>query len=406
MSAKKRGFEKPKQAKKTIGRILSYMGKYKALWIVVFFCSILSSGALVAGSYLIKPALNNYIIPFIGQDNVDLSEFGLLLLGVLCRFALGTVATWCISRISVYISTNVLFKLRTDLFKKLEKLPIRYFDSHTHGELMSRFTNDIDTLREMLSNTFPSLLSNILTVVSVFVMMIVLSPLLTVVMILTIIVLSFILKAIGKRSAKAFRQNQKSVGELNGYIEEMIEGQKVIKVFNHEKTACAEFQTLNDNLRKAGTSAMTFGGIMGPLIVNISHMQYALIAIVSSIIMLLGEGGVLHFNWFTGILNIGAIAAFLQYTRFFSQPIANMSTQANSILNALAGAERIFNVIDEKEEVDEGKYTLVNAYITSEGKLVEAFGETGVWAWKNPISGELRELKGEVIFDNVTFGYK
>ena len=182
MSAKKRGFEKPKQARKTIGRILSYMGKYKALWIVVFFCSILSSGALVAGSYLIKPALNNYIIPFIGQDNVDLSEFGLLLLGVLIMFALGTLATWCISRISVYISTNVLFKLRTDLFKKLEKLPIRYFDSHTHGELMSRFTNDIDTLREMLSNTFPSLLSNILTVVSVFVMMIVLTPHLTVVM--------------------------------------------------------------------------------------------------------------------------------------------------------------------------------------------------------------------------------
>ena len=407
--AKKRGFEKPHHAKKTIGRILSYMGKYQALWFVVFLCSILSSGALVAGSYLINPALNNFIIPFIGQKNVDLSLFATLLLGVLIMFALGTFATWATSRIAIYISTNVLFKMRNDLFTRLEKLPIKYFDSHTHGELMSRFTNDIDTLREMLSNTFPSLLSSLLTVVSVFIMMIVLSPLLTFVMILTIIVLAFILKAIGKRSAKSFRQNQKCVGELNGFIEEMIEGQKVIKVFNHEKTACKEFDVLNDNLRKAGTSAMTFGGIMGPLITNISHMQYALIAIVSSIIMLLGEGGILNFNWFTGVLNIGTIAAFLQYTRFFSQPIANMSTQANSILNALAGAERIFNVIDEEEEVDEGKYQLVNAYETKDKdgvKLVEAFGETGVWAWKNPLNGELKPLKGEVIFDHVTFGYK
>ena len=409
MSARKRGYEKPKSAKKTIGRILSYMGKYKALWIVVFFCSILSSGALVAGSYLIKPALNNYIIPFIGQKNVDLSSFALLLLGVLVMFALGTLSSWCISRISIYISTNVLFKMRNDLFTRLEKLPIRFFDSHTHGELMSRFTNDIDTLRQMLTNTLPSLLSSILTVVSVFIMMIVLSPLLTVVMILTIIVLAFLIKAVGKRSAKSFRENQKSVGELNGYIEEMIEGQKVIKVFNHEKTAYKEFDKLNDNLRKAGTSAMTYGGIMGPLITNISHMQYALIAIVSSIIMLLGEGGVIHFNFFTGVLNIGAIAAFLQYTRFFSQPIANMATQANSILNALAGAERIFGVIDEKEEKDEGKYQLVNAYETSvdgKKKIVEAFGETGLWAWKNPINGELKELKGDVVFNNVTFGYK
>ena len=407
---KRRGYGRPKHAKKTIARILQYMGKYKALWLVVFLCSLIGAGVGVAGSYLIKPALNNYIIPFIGQQNVDLSGFGKLLLGVLIMFLIGVVAGWCNSRITVYISTNLLFKMRNDLFTSLEKLPIKYFDSHTHGELMSRFTNDIDTLREMMSQTVPQFLSSIITVVSVFIMMMILSPMLTAVMILTIILLGFVLLFIGKKSAASFRQNQKSVGELNGFIEEMIEGQRVIKVFNHEKKAEEEFDVLNNNVRKAGTAAMTFGGVMGPLITNVSHMQYALIAIVSSIFMVLGVGGVIHFNWFTGVLNIGTIAAFLQYARSFSQPIANMSTQANSVLNALAGAERIFAVIDEEPEIDEGKIGLVNAYETKgadgQRQLVQSFGNTGNWAWQNKETGKLRGLKGEVIFNHVTFGYK
>ena len=412
MSAKRRGYGRPKNARKTIGRILQYMGKYKALWVLVFICSIIGAGVGVAGSYLIKPALNNYIIPFIGQQNVDLSGFAKLLIGVLVMFVIGVVATWCNSRIMLYISTNLLFNMRIDLFTKLEKLPIKFFDGHTHGELMSRFTNDIDTLREMLSQTVPQFLTSVITVVSVFIMMLVLSPMLTVVMIATIIVLGFLIGFIGKRSAKAFRQNQKSVGELNGFIEEMIEGQKVIKVFNHQGRAKADFDVLNNNVRKAGTAAMIYGGVMSPLITNVSHMQYAIIAIVSSIFMILGEGDVINFNWFTGMLNIGTIAAFLQYSRSFSQPIASMSMQANSVLNALAGAERIFAVIDEEAEVDEGKYKLVNAYEAGgqtggqEGKLVQSFATTGHWAWKNPDNGELRGLKGEVIFDHVTFGYK
>ena len=416
MSARKRGYARPKNTKKTIGRILGYMGKYKSLWVLVFICSIIGSGVGVAGSYLIKPALNNYIIPFIGQQNVDLTGFGKLLLGVLIMFIIGAVATWCNSRIMLYISTNLLFNMRIDLFTNLEKLPIKFFDSHSHGELMSRFTNDIDTLREMLSQTVPQFLSSIITVISVFVMMIILSPLLTAVMIITIILLGFVIAFVGKRSAKSFRQNQKSVGELNGFIEEMIEGQKVIKVFNHQEKAEADFDILNDNVRKAGTSAMTYGGIIGPLITNISHMQYAVIAIVSSIFMILGEGGVINFTWFTGVLNIGTIAAFLQYSRSFSQPIASMSMQANSVLNALAGAERIFAVIDEEHETDNGKYTLVNAYEVPEKnscdgdenntKLVESFAETGHWAWKNPDTGNLKRLAGEVVFNHVTFGYK
>ncbi|BDC92856.1 ABC transporter ATP-binding protein [Treponema bryantii] len=405
-----KGFGKPKDAKKTIGRILQYMGKFKALWLVVFLCVIISSGASVIGTYLIKPALNNYIIPMIGSQNPDFTGFAKLLIGVLCLFGVGVLASWCNSRLMLYISTNLLYNVRCDLFSRLEKLPIKYYDAHTHGELMSRFTNDTDALREMMSQTIPQLFSSIITVTSVFVMMISLSPMLTIIMLVTMFLITLSMAAVGKRSAKAFRENQKCIGEMNGFIEEMVEGQKVIKVFNHEPKAIEQFETLSDNLRKAGTAAMTYGGLMGPMMNNFSHMQYAVVAITAAAFMILGEGGVMSFNWFTGIMNLGTIAAFLQYTRSFSQPISMMSMQANSVLNALAGAERIFAVIDEEEEIDEGEYTLVNAYEAKENdgaeKLVQSYASTGEWAWKNPADNSLRKLEGEVVFDHVTFGYK
>lgn len=414
-----KGFAKPKNAKKTIGRILEYMGKYKSLWILVFICVLISSGVSVAGSYLIKPALNNHVIPLAklvaaGASQVEISQriwaFGRLLIIVMGMFLLGVVVSWCNQRLMITISTNLLYNIRCDLFSRLEKLPIKYYDAHTHGELMSRFTNDTDTLREMMSQTVPQLLSSIITVVSVLVMMIVLSPMLTVIMLLTMFLMTLLFAAIGKRSVKAFRENQKCVGQLNGFVEEMIEGQKVIKVFNHESKATAKFEELADNLRKAGTDAMTYGGIMGPITNNLSHMQYAIIAIVGSLFMIMGEINKIRFNWFTGILDLGTIAAFLQNTRSFSQPISMMSQQANSVLNALAGAERIFAVIDEEAEIDEGKYTLVNAYDAkdSSGKerLVQSYASTGEWAWKNPDDNSLKRLEGEVIFDHVSFGYK
>ncbi len=411
---RQKGFGKPKNAKKTIGRILQYMGKFKALWLVVFLCVIVSSGASVIGTYLIKPALNNYIIPMIGKQNPDFSGFARLLLGVLALFGLGVIASWCNSRLMIYISTNLLYNVRCDLFSRLEKLPIKYYDAHTHGELMSRFTNDTDALREMMSQTIPQLFSSIITVTSVFVMMISLSPMLTIIMLLTMFLITLSMAAVGKRSAKAFRENQKCIGELNGFIEEMIEGQKVIKVFNHEPKAIADFDRLNGNLREAGTAAMTYGGLMGPMMNNFSHMQYAVVAIIAAAVMILGESGVMSFNFFTGIMNLGTIAAFLQYTRSFSQPISMMSMQANSVLNALAGAERIFAVIDEEVEIDEGGFTLVNAYEAKadgenenvERRLVQSYATTGEWAWKNPADNSLRKLEGEVVFDHVTFGYK
>jgi len=405
----RRGFAKPKDAKKTIARLLSYMGKYKPLWIVVILCVFISSGASVAGSYLIKPALNNYIIPLIGQQNPDFAPFAALLIKVLCLFLCGVLASWCNSRIMIKISTSLLYNIRVDLFTKLEKLPIKFYDQHTHGELMSRFTNDTDTLREMMSQTVPQLLSSIISVVSVLVMMIVLSPMLTVIMLVSMFLIFQVIKMIGKKSVNAFRQNQKSVGEMNGFIEEMIEGQKVVKVFNYEPKAQMRFGALNENLRKAGTAAMTYGGVMGPVTNNTSHAQYAIIAIAGSLFMIMAHNSILNLNWFTGALDIGTIAAFLQYTRSFSQPISMMSQQANSVLNALAGAERIFAIIDEQEEVDEGNVTLVNAYdaktADGETKLVQSFAKTGEWAWKNPDTETLTQLKGEVVFDHVTFGY-
>jgi len=419
MPPRSRGFAKPQNTKKIIARLIAYMGKYRALWILVFLCVLISSGAAVLGGYIIKPAINQYIIPMMetiasGGTLADITPamtaFAKLLIAAFVILIISVVLSWCNSRLMLYISTNLLYNIRCDLFHRLEKLPIRYYDTHTHGELMSRFTSDTDALREMMSQTIPQLLSSVLKVLGILVMMIVLSPLLTIIVLFTMFLIFQLIKLIGKKSAKAFRQNQKSVGELNGFVEEMIEGQKVVKVFNHEPKAQKDFAGLNENLRKAGTAAMTYGGVMGPVTNNMSHIQYAIIAIIASVLMIIGQYKAGLLNWFTGKLDIGTIAAFLQFTRSFSQPIGMMSMQANSVLNALAGAERIFAVIDEKEEVDEGKYSLVNACEAKneEGKsvLVQSFAKTGEWAWKNPDDNSLRELKGQVVFDHVNFSYE
>ena len=395
---KPKGFAKPKNTKKTLLRILSYMGKFKSLWILVFFFVFVRSFASVAGTYILKPAINDYIIPLIGQQNPDFSGSKRLLIKVMIIFACGVAATYINQRIMIFIGTRLLLNIRKDLFNKLEQLPVSFYDSHTHGELMSRFTNDTDALREMMSHLIPQLLSSVISVAAIFVMMIVLSPILTAVMIVTMALMMLLAGWIGKKSASSFRKNQKALGELNGYIEEMIEGQKVIKVFNYEDKAVERFEKLNEELCKAGTAANTFGGILGPLMNNLSHAQYAIVAVVSA------------FRVISGNMDLGTVAAFLQYTRSFSQPVSMMGQQAASLLNALAGAERIFAIIDEEPEVDEGKITLVNAYDarTSDGKfqLVQSFAKTGEWAWKNPSDGSLKRLTGEVVFDHVTFGYK
>jgi ATP-binding cassette, subfamily B, multidrug efflux pump len=392
---------KPVHAGKTIKKMISYMGRYKALWPVVFIFVLTSSGAGVAGTYFLKPVINQYILPLIGRKNPDLTAFALLLVKMLTLYFIGAAATWINQRVMLYISTQTLYSIRTDLFRHLEMLPVSYYDGKTHGELMSLFTNDTDTLRDMLSQMIPQLMSSVVTVTGVLVMMIILSPVLAAVLVIMLLLIMILAGRIGKKSVAAFRGQQKNIGIINGYIEEMIEGQKVVKVFNREEETERRFAVLNDNLCASGTDANTYANILGPMMNNFSHIQYAVIAMCGSLMVIKG--------W----MDLGTIASFLQYTRSFSQPVSMISQQFNSVLNALAGAERIFAVIAEVPESDGGNITLVNAVETDaeaskygKVRLVQAFAPTGAWAWSIPDRRELVRLRGDVRFDHVTFGYE
>ena len=393
----KKGYAKPKHTRSTIKRLASYMAQYKALWIAVFILIAVNAGSSVVSSYAIKPALNDYIIPLIGKQNPDLTKFIKMLALVFAIFAAGSFASWGSSRIMLHISSDVLFRIRRDLFEKLETLPIKYYDTRTHGEIMSRFTNDIDTLRDVFSQSLGQLFSSALTVSGIFVMMIVLSPVLTLIAAASIALIMLLAGFVGKKSAGAFRDQQKNIGRVNGYIEELIEGLRVVKVFNHEREAIASFASLNGELCASGTRANAYAGMLMPLMGNLSHVQYALVAVAGALFVIGGK------------LDLGSIAAFLQYTRNFSRPITMMSQQFNGILNALAGAERVFAVIDEAGEADEGKLSLVNAYEARDkfgkAKFVQSFAYTGEWAWKDPSDTKLIKLRGDVAFDHVSFGY-
>lgn len=419
-----KGVAKPKNAKKTLGRLIKYIGKFKGLLIVVFFAVLISAGAQIAGDYLLRPAINGLVglaNKFKETGSLGVSDFVpfiKIILVMVTIYGFGALMSWVNARLMLHISSSTLYRIRTDLFRQMETLPLKYFDGHTHGDLMSLYTNDIDTLRDMMSQTIPQLFSSVFSVVGVFVMMLVISPLLTAVVVGTMILFMALAGAIGKKSASAFREQQMAIGAVNGYVEEHISGQKVVKVFNHEEKSIEEFNKLNDNLCSAAARANTFANILMPIMGNLSHVQYAVVAIVGA------------FRVITGHLDLGSIAAFLQYTRSFNRPITMMSQQMNGVLNALAGAERIFNVIDEKSEVDEGDVTLVNASETvpaaskdGESHLVQSFAYTGEWAWRVPADLQIRsnekqlpsyaddnehklvQLRGDVDFENVSFSY-
>lgn len=388
---------KPKNAGKTLRRILKYMFDYKLQLAAVAIAIIASSAANVAGTYFLKPIINQYIVPYIGNKNPDMSGFISIISKLGIIYILGVIASYTYMRFMLNISTGTLYKIRVDLFTHMETLPIKFFDTHTHGELMSRYTNDTDTLREMLSQGIPNLFSSALTVTGVFIMMLVLSPILTVLVVAMLILMLYVIGKIGGKSAMFFKRQQKEIGKVNGYIEEMIEGQKVVKVFCHEDTVKSEFEKLNEELCKAATGANTFANILMPIMGNLSYMHYALTAAVGAIMTISGH------------LDIGTIASFLQYTRSFSMPITQITQQLNSILSALAGAERIFELIDEKPEVDEGFVELVNVRKKENGELAEEAHPTGIWAWKQPNrDGDMTYTKvtGDVRFEDVTFGYE
>jgi len=387
---------KPKNTFKTLIRILKYILVYKFQLSVVIITIILSSLATIAGTYFLKPLINNYIIPSIGKKNVDLSSFIRMICIMGAIYLVGVISTYAYNRIMVNISTSTLKRIRVNLFNNMQDLPIKYFDTHTHGEMMSCYTNDTDAMREMLSQSIPQLISCIVTITGIFVAMLVLSPKLTVLVVLMLVVMLMVVSKIGGKSGLYFKKQQKVVGSVNGYIEEMIEGQKVIKVFCHEDAVKNDFNKLNEELCTAATGANTYANILMPIMGNLSYLHYAITSVAGAYLVIGGS------------LDIGTIASFLQYTRSFSQPITQISQQLNSVLSALAGAERIFALIDEEPEVDEGYVSLINVIKNKESELIETKDYTGMWAWKHPHNDgsiSYTQLTGDVQFENVTFGY-
>ncbi len=390
---------KPKNAKATFGRILKYLvGQNKLLLLLVFILVLASASAQVIGASMLKPIIDNYIEPMINNRNAEkIAEFATMLILMGSIYLFGALSTYVYQRIMLSLSTKALLNIRLDLFNEMESLPLKYFDTHTHGEIMSRYTNDTDTIRELLSNSIVSTISSLITVISVFVMMLTYSWHLTLVVICMLCLMMFITKKVGGNSAKFFIKQQKDLGAVNGYIEEMIEGQKVVKVFCHEDTAKEEFAALNGTLCHSATSAHTFANILGPIMNNLSHALYAITAMVGSVLAI------------NGVLTLGAVVSFLQFTKQFSMPVSQMSQQINAILTALAGAERIFAIIDEKEEADEGYVTLVRVK-NNGNEFEETEDKSGIWAWKHPHSADgtvsYVPVEGKVEFDNVVFGYE
>ncbi len=401
MPPPKRPPEKPKNVFGTLKRIFSYFADYKSLLILFFVGLIVSALAQVFGGAMLRPVIDDGIAPLVKDpDNKQLlMKFIWMLIRMGLVYLAGVLSSWGYSRLMLNISTSALLKIRKDLFDAMEKLPIRFFDTHTHGELMSLYTNDVDTLREMMSNSVANIVSGFLTVVGYFAVMVFTSWQLTLVVMLSLVVMGFVTKVIGGRSARFFIRQQASVGKVNGYIEEMIEGQKVVKVFCHERQAKEGFEKLNNELCRSATQAHTFANILMPIMNNINHINYAVVATVGATIVISD----------TNALSVGMLITFLTLTNSFSRPFSMLSQQLNSILTALAGAERIFRIIDTKPEEDEGYVTLVYATRDENGNLVESPNRTGLWAWRHPHQADgtvtYTELRGDVQLDGVTFGY-
>ncbi len=379
------GFRKPKNIRSTLGKLMRYLGRYKLHLALVAALLVVSSACTVGGSYLIRPLINDYILPG------DFPGLARMLAVMALVYVLGAVCSYGYSRIMVQIAQTTMANIRADLFSRMQDLPLKFFDTHTHGELMSRYTNDIETVSEALNNSFGSLISCTLTFTGTIVMMLVLSPALTLVTFATLAVMLGVVKTIGSRSRRYFAGQQKALGEVNGYIEEMIEGQKVIKVFNHEPEAQAGFQRRNEAYRDAATRAQIFSGMMMPAMGNLNYINYAVTCCV---------GGLLAIR--NG--DLGGLAAFLQYSRQVGQPITQISQQVNTILSAVAGAERIFEIMETPTETDEGKVRLVRAAEDEAGTLTRVHRDTNAWAWLKP-DGALVPLRGDVRFDHVAFGY-
>ena len=388
---------------KTAKRLLNYVVvPYKKQFLVVIVCILISALAGVASSLFLQVLIDDYIAPLIGMENPVFTGLLKAILLMALIYFIGTLATLFYNRIMVTIAQGVLKKIRDDMFIGMQKLPVKYFDTHTYGDIMSRYTNDTDSLRQMISQSIPQTFSSLITVISVFIAMLCTSIPLTVVVLVTVSIMLFIAKKVGGNSAKYFVEQQKDLGKVNGYIEEMMNGQKVVKVFCHEEESKKNFADINNELCQSATKANIFANILMPIMGNIGYLQYILIAIAGGALAISGKSGILA-------LTVGGIASFLQLSRNFNNPISQISQQMNFIVMSLAGAKRIFNLMDEKPEADDGYVTLVNAEIDSNGEIKETDHHTGTWAWKHPHKNDgtvtYTKLNGDVKFFDVDFGY-
>ena len=416
--AKYVGYKRPKDTKKAIKHLLVYLGHYKWMFMLVALLVLISAGANVAGTYLVKPVVNHFIVP---GDMEGLLK-AVIAMGVM--YACGALCTFGYNRIMVKVSQKVIQDIRNDLFAHVQKLPLKYFDAHTHGELMSRFTNDVDTVQEAMNNSFAMIIQSFIMLFGTLIMMMVLSVRLSVIVIVFLVIMFFFIKFNSKHSKKYFNRQQEELGKINGFVQEMMAGQKVEKVFNHEQKNFEKFCEMNESFRKESTNALAFSGMMIPTIVSLSYLNYAISACVGGLFTL------------KGLMDLGSLSSYLIYVRQSAMPLNQFTQQVNFLLSALSGAERIFDMMDEKPEIDEGSVTLCNAVKNADGSLTECSGYTGVFAWKVPAELNtywnsasykekvksqpidknmdkaaandgtyLVELRGDVRFKNVVFGY-
>ena len=389
---------KPKNQKKTIKRLMSYVIKEHKLEVgIIVVCILVSAFASVAGSMFIGTLIDDYITPLLGMANPVFDQLLKAITFMAVIYMTGVFSTWLYNFLMVSIAQNVLKQIRDEMFAHMQKLPIKYFDTHSHGDIMSHYTNDTDTLRQMLTQSLPQLFSAVVSITFVFIAMVTTNVYLTLFVILFLMVMLFIVKKIGSKSGHYFMQQQMSIGKANGFIEEMINGQKVVKVFCHEEEAKKDFDKINEELCHNATQANKFANILMPIMGNMGHLQYVLLAIVGGAFAILDIGGI----------TLGVIASFLQLSRSFTMPIGQVSQQLNAVIMALAGAERIFELMDEEVETDDGYVTLVNAK-EENGQLVECKERTGIWAWRHPHEDgtiTYTKVEGDVRFFDVDFGY-
>ena len=391
---------KAKNPKQTLLRLMSYLKPYAPTLIFVLVCILLASIAQAQGSRALGPLVDDYILPMVESGSTDFSPLLSYLMKMACIFAVGAVAAFLYSYLMVGVTQGVQKTIRDNLFSNMQRLPLRYFDSHAAGDIMSRYTSDIDTLRQVISQSLPQCVSSIMTLIVVLWNLIDTSWILTIVMVFTVGAVIYVTKVLAGKSAGYFIGQQKSLGAVNGYIEEMISGQKVVKIFNHEEVCKEDFDKLNEELRANAFNAGKFSNMLGPINNNLGYVQYAILAIFGGLLCIKSNGR---------LLTLGSLMAFMVLSRSFNMPISQISNQINAIVMALAGAERIFDLMDEEPEEDEGYVTLVNAKIDADGTVHECPEHTGHWAWRHPHQADgtvsYTELKGDITMEHVDFGY-